>query len=933
MTAIVALDIETTGLDPQKDTIIEVGAVRFNGKRVEDRFSQLVNPGRPIPAQITQLTGITNDMVRNQPPMSAVIQPLVDFIGNAPILGHRIQFDLGFIKKWQHFPYNAVIDTYELAAVLMPTASRYGLGSLCQQLGIFSTEPFHRASNDAEMTSQVYLKLVEKAFELPRSLIEEFVRMCEPFDWQAAWVFQQVLKHQAYQPVKASREDFIYGTSLKNYPVQAFARPLEPREETIPLNEHELAAILEHGGQFDGYFSAYEQRPQQIEMLKAVTRALTNGQHLLVEAGTGVGKSFAYLIPAAMWAYQNQHRVVISTNTINLQDQLVRKDLPDLCAATNLDLRSAVLKGRSNYLCPRRLEAFITRGPDNADEMRVVAKTMSWMYLGGTGDRNEINLNGPVEREIWKRISAEDEGCRADVCVERTGGRCPFYLARQAAQTAHIIVINHALLLADVATNNKVLPEYKYLIIDEGHQLEAATTNALGFDVTQNDISRMLRELGGISSGTLGWMMTNLREYLRPSDFAAFEKGIRRTSELVFRLEQDFQDFFAAIDQFLYQEREGRLINTYGQQVRIVPAVRLQPYWESVEIHWEDTSETLGLLLSLLEEITHSFGELVMQHPDQFEDTQGRLGQAITRLTEVQVQLKGMVAEPNPNFIYWVEQNAENSPIALKIAPLEIGSLMEKYLWHEKSSVILTSATLTAHGEFDYLRSRLWAEDADELALGSPFDYETSALLYLASDIAEPSDVSNYQRQVEQAIVRLAKVTSGRMLVLFTSYSQLKKTSQAIASALSKSDIQIYEQGEGASANALLESFKSTEKAVLLGTRAFWEGVDVPGEALSVLVIVKLPFDVPSDPIIAARSETFEDPFNEYQLPEAILRFRQGFGRLIRTQTDRGVVVVLDKRILTKRYGRFFRESLPECTVKQGSLDQLPAEAARWLNI
>jgi len=258
---------------------------------------------------------------------------------------------------------------------------------------------------------------------------------------------------------------------------------------------------------------------------------------------------------------------------------------------------------------------------------------------------------------------------------------------------------------------------------------------------------------------------------------------------------------------------------------------------------------------------------------------------------------------------------------------------MEKYLWHEKSSVILTSATLTAHGEFDYLRRRLWAEDADELALGSPFDYETSALLYLASDIAEPSDVSNYQRQVEQAIVRLAKVTSGRMLVLFTSYSQLKKTSQAIASALSKSDIQIYEQGEGASANALLESFKSTEKAVLLGTRAFWEGVDVPGEALSVLVIVKLPFDVPSDPIIAARSETFEDPFNEYQLPEAILRFRQGFGRLIRTQTDRGVVVVLDKRILTKRYGRFFRESLPECTVKQGSLDQLPAEAARWLNI
>ncbi len=549
--------------------------------------------------------------------------------------------------------------------------------------------------------------------------------------------------------------------------------------------------------------------------------------------------------------------------------------------------------------------------------MRVIAKSMVWMYQGGTGDRNEINLNGPIEREIWRRISAEDESCRNDVCVERTGGRCPFYIARQSAQTSHVIVINHALLLADVATNNRVLPEYQYLIVDEGHQLESATTNALGYDATQNDISRMLREFGGISSGTLGWMMTNLRDYLKPSDFVLFDKAIRRASELAFRLEQDFQDFFNAIDQFLYQEREGRPISVYGQQARITPSTRTLPYWESVEIRWDDTAETMSLLLSLLGEIYTSFGEVVGQHPEQFEDTQGRLSQLINRLTEVQLQLNGMVSEPNANFIYWLERNSENAPIAIKIAPLEIGPLMEKFLWHEKSSVILTSATLTANGEFDYLRRRLWAEDADELALGSPFDYENSALLYLVNDIAEPADASTYQRQVEQAIIRLAKTTQGRMLVLFTSYSQLKKTSQSISSVLANNDIQIYEQGEGASANALLESFKTSDKAVLLGTRAFWEGVDVPGEALSVLVIVKLPFDVPSDPIIAARSETFEDPFNEYQLPEAILRFRQGFGRLIRTQTDRGVVVILDRRILTKRYGRF-PKSIPKCTHHTG---------------
>jgi len=247
--------------------------------------------------------------------------------------------------------------------------------------------------------------------------------------------------------------------------------------------------------------------------------------------------------------------------------------------------------------------------------------------------------------------------------------------------------------------------------------------------------------------------------------------------------------------------------------------------------------------------------------------------------------------------------------------------------------VIMTSATLTTAGEFDYLRGRLSAEDAYELALGSPFDYETATMLYLVNDIPEPNDRHNYQRMVESGLIQLLKATNGRALVLFTSYDQLKRTTQAITPALAREEIMIYEQGDGSSPHTLLESFRTTEKAVLMGTRAFWEGVDVPGEALSVLVIVKLPFDVPSDPIIAARSETFEDPFYQYSLPEAILRFRQGFGRLIRTQYDRGVVAIFDRRILTKRYGRLFIDSLPTCSVKIGAMANLPQTAQKWLNL
>jgi DNA polymerase-3 subunit epsilon/ATP-dependent DNA helicase DinG len=564
--------------------------------------------------------------------------------------------------------------------------------------------------------------------------------------------------------------------------------------------------------------------------------------------------------------------------------------------------------------------------------MRVLAKVMVWLYEGGQGDRNEINLNGPIERDIWNRLSAEDEGCKADVCVSRTGGNCPFYLARQAAQSAHLVIVNHALLLADVATGNRVLPDYDYLIIDEGHHIETATTSALSFRVTQGDIIRLLRELGGTSSGVLGQLLTLLKDILSPSDFAAFNNAVSRATDLAFRLDHDMKQFFRALAFFLDEQRNGRPVGPYGQQERIVPSTRTLPGWGEVEIHWDPADETMRLLLTLVADVYKSAASLEDGLPEEVEDVLSSLGTVHQRLTEAEFNLANMVSKPSNDRIYWAEYPPNNSSLALEVAPLHIGPLMEQHLWHEKASVILTSATLTTNGDFDYLRERLFADEADELALGSPFDYETAAMLYLPNDIPEPNDGYNYQRSVEQTLIQLSKATGGRLLCLFTSYVQLKKTSQSIAPALAEAGIQVYEQGEGASPNTLLETFREADRAILLGTRAFWEGVDIPGDALSVLVITRLPFDVPSDPIVAARSETFEDPFNEYQLPEAILRFRQGFGRLIRTQFDRGIVVILDKRIITKRYGKMFIQSLPVCTVKVASVHDLPAQAARWLN-
>jgi ATP-dependent DNA helicase DinG len=932
MPIIVALDIETTGLDPQNDAILEIGAVRFNGKRIEAEWSTLINPGRLIPPFISQLTGITNEMVKNAPPIRAVLDDLVSFVGNAPVLGHSVRFDLSFLARYGALDLNEYIDTYELAAVLLPTSSRYNLGALAQSLGI-PVQNAHRALDDARTTSAVFLQLYDLAMELPLELIAEFVRLGEPLDWGAGWMFSQVLRARARQPIQARQVRGVGHGPLFEAGTADYVPPMEPTPNLVPIDPDEVAAILEYGGPFSRYFAGYEYRPQQVEMLRAVTRALSEGLHFMVEAGTGTGKSFAYLVPAAIWAMQNNRRVVISTNTINLQDQLVKKDIPDLRAALNLELRVAVLKGRSNYLCPRRLEILKQRGPETADEMRVLSKVLVWLQESQSGDRNEINLNGPAERDIWSRISAEDDGCKTEVCIKREGGICPFYRSRLAAQNAHLLVVNHALLLADAATASRVLPDYDYVIIDEAHHLEAATTSALSFKVTEGDIARLMREVGGSSTGILGRFLGQVKPDLRPSDFAALDQLVQRATDLCFRMDAYNSHFFDSVNQFLIEQREGRPMGVYAQQERILPATRTQPSWTEVEMAWDQVRDTLNLLLNVLEQVNQAMGQIVEGGIEEVEDTQGSLSNVYRRLGEIGTNLTGLTGKPEPDKVYWVEIQPNGNRLSLQVAPLHIGPLMEQYLWHEKASVILTSATLTANGEFDYLRSRLNADEADELTVGSPFDYETAALLYIVNDIPEPGDTNGHQRAVEAGLIRLSKATGGRMLVLFTSYAQLKRTSQAIGGPLAEAGINVYEQGEGASANTLLETFRETEKAVLLGTRSFWEGVDIPGQALSVLAIVKLPFDVPSDPIIAARSETFDDAFSEYSLPEAILRFRQGFGRLIRTQSDRGVVAILDKRILTKRYGRSFLDSLPECTVKQGPLADLPRTAAQWLNL
>src|SRR5215207_1084724 len=412
MQSIVAIDLETTGLSEERDAIIEIGVVKFKGHRVEAEWSSLINPNKHIPEFVTGLTGISDAEVRNAPRLVDMAPLLEEFVGDSPIVGHNVRFDLGFLQKSGLFPYNEVIDTYELASVLMPTASRYNLGSLGKQLGILLPAT-HRALDDARVTMAAFNRLFEIAQELPLEVVADIVRLSEPIEWDAGWFFQEVLRDRAKQGIQAKK------VKKKDIPQNVWFDeskhpPLDNPEKPIPLNVDEVASALEYGGPFSKYFNSFEQRPEQVDMMRAVSNALSYGNHLMVEAGTGVGKSFAYLIPAALFALQNNTRVVVSTNTINLQDQLIQRDLPNLSQALDLNFRFAVLKGRSNYLCPRRLENLRHYGPRTKDEVRVLAKVMVWQLNNQSGDRSELNLTGPTEREVWVRLSAEDDACTTE---------------------------------------------------------------------------------------------------------------------------------------------------------------------------------------------------------------------------------------------------------------------------------------------------------------------------------------------------------------------------------------------------------------------------------------------------------------------------------------------------------------------------------------
>lgn len=928
---VAVLDFETTGTDPDHGEIIQVGLIRWDPTG-EHPFGSYVHTEQIIPPFVTHLTGIQQKDVAAAPSAEEVVNHLLPLLDGAALVGHQIAFDRAFLNRMlDRCGYPAfsgpVYDTLDLSQALLPGLPSYALESLSERLGLNHDAP-HQALSDAWATLRLFQQLLEHLNRLPVVSLQQVVRLTDGAHWPLRSFFQKAIEANFGQTAEHS-STFVMGGMAVDAPVWLHeqADPPEPTEE--PIAPQEVDAVLGPEGSLAQMVQGFEERVQQRQVAQQVTRALNDGSHLLAEAGTGTGKSLAYLVPSLLWAVRNHDRVVVSTYTLTLQQQLLDVDLPLLSKALPVPFRATKMVGRGNFVCLRKVEeALADPAAFSADERIFLAKLSLMIASTEKLEREGIGFR-PEEQRFWPDFAADVESCTHRHCPWFS--RCYVYRERSLAQEADLVIANHALVLSDQAAESRLLPPYRNIIFDEAHHLDEVATKQFGTTLREESYQRLLRrcndELASASQrekGELGEAMATLKDPFN-------------------RLQEASAVFFAEL------RTVATSLHFENGAVRLT-AQRMTS--DRIGTLAETARSTTAILQELDDAVTRLL--LLVEGEDSDANRMARLVGPLRRLIAAAKTL-GLFADASDAWkegkepadqTLWIEVDHEAARhggparIVLNSAPTDVAQLLSNSLFRAKRAVILTSATLTVADSFAFLRERLGLnlqEDKPlELSVASPFHYSSQALVLVPTDMVTVKEKETvFAAAAAESLAEVVKALDGRTLVLCTSYQMEHAVYQRLQRQLSDVGITVLGQGIDGSRNRLVRQFTRNPRAVLIGTNTFWEGIDIPGPTLSCVAILRLPFPTPNDPVLEARSERLGqeggNPFLALTVPQAVLRFKQGFGRLIRTAADRGAVIVYDRRIVDASYGRLFLQALPPAAVRLVHSRDLAEEVRQWV--
>jgi len=831
----VAVDLETTGLDPKCETIIEVGLIHFKKGKIAEKFSKTINPRKTVSDHVLMLTGIKQAELDASLPLEKIIPDIKKFIKDEPIVGHNIAFDISFLQK--SFPLdNVAYDTFNLSRMYLPFISSHSLSSIVEYFKI-PYENAHRAGSDAEMTGGIFLEMFDLMTNLNPELLKKQLDVMEG-------------KHSESELIKKALDISLRkGLNRKSYPFEIPVNFRANRDNGSGKNYSSIKEYFEH--------ELLEERPSQFKMAELVQSALVNGEFLLVESSAGTGKSLAYLLPSILINREDNNPIYISSYTKNLQQQLFNQDIPFAEEITGCGVNAVLRKGRSNYLCLQKTGEV----PRDLEPVSLCALLL-WSSLSRTGDLSEISY---VFREINKGLISMDETCKKERCPYYDD--CFFYNMKKRLKDADLILVNHALFF----TGNL---NVKRVIFDEAHELESAATSGFSLSVSFGEIQAVLNNIS--------------RDLKKAKIRGEIKNTINKAKESF----EKIADKVLSLNDY----REG----VYRDQE--ISALRF-------------IQEALERIISLLSSV---------QLKDETEKE---------KLKEIVSKVKVIVEQDEEDrvFYYKILHRQRLSSIELIAAPLDVAPYLEEFLYPNLDSFVMTSATLTVGESFDFMKNILGlnslGDRLKEVSLPETYKFREQALTIVPAYIPDPgADEEGFLKQVSHFIMDVIIPQERGTLVLFMSYKHMKGVYQQVVANFDALGRELLIQGFGKSRKKLLTLFKENPTSVLFGTGSFWQGIDVPGKPLEIVIIEKLPFPNPSEPLIGAKSAYFEKKglggFPYYILPLSVLRLKQGFGRLIRSTRDTGVVFILDTRVLNKSYGSVFLESLPtEISVVRTSLE------------